>query len=1132
MGFRVAEARKELQAFDLKKLFIEQMGWDNPGADVTVRFDGQGLTLKAIAQKRGLGAFVVPPIDGKIPDYATRRKIEVEVRKIIQEHVLIFTNTEESTLRWQWVRREPNKPTTAREYEYSKGRRGDALLQRLEKMYFSLEDEEKLTGITDATTRVRSAFDVERVTRRFYDRFKEEHADFLKFIKGIPDKEMQRWYCSVTLNRLMFVYFIQSKHFLDDDPEYLKNRLKASKEQGKDLFYTDFLCPLFFEGFAKKERTAKVKKLFGTIPYLNGGIFEQHEIEEQYGEKIQIPDKAFEQLFEFFDEWRWHLDERPLKPGNEINPDVLGYIFEKYINQKQMGAYYTKEDITEYISKNTIIPHLFDVAQKECRIAFEGEGSVWRHLQADPDRYIYNAVKHGVAIDIQDNPPRKLEMPIPLPRDISVGLDHPDRREGWNKAAPEEFALPTEIWREVIARRRRYQEVKEKLTKGEVRSINDLITLNLDLRQFAQDVIEDSDADLLAAFWKAITQIKILDPTVGSGAFLFAALNILEPLYEACIERMSLLVQELDNSGEKHSPKKYEPFRKALEQVRKRPDEDYFIFKSIIVNNLYGVDIMEEAVEICKLRLFLKLASQVESDTSKENLGIEPLPDIDFNIRAGNTLVGFTTKEQVFHALEQTRNATQTKMGFADDPSVRTRETASQMSMLFPEDLKALNQIEEKANAVDRLHKLFRQQQTDFGGEVNSEDKAELIRRLKLLKDELNIHLSQQYGIQNLKSKEYASWLESHKPLHWFVEFYGIMQSGGFDVIIGNPPYVEYSKVKKDYTIQNYATESCGNLYAYTYERVINILQKHGRSGLIIPVASVCTDGYATLRTVWQNAGNLTISAFNDRPGKLFDGLEHIRLAIVLLDKPSGKGRYVYTTKYYRWQTVERPHLFARLVYGQATDFVTENTISKISNNFEYSILSKLLSQTKALSHYSRPTGHHKIYYTRKLSAFVQILDFIPKILDAKGKKRKPSELKEICFETERDRDVFLALLNSSLFYWLITIQSDCRNLNRREVYSPRLDVEKIHPDIVKSLVKLSKRLMKELEETSQLLEMTYQGLGKMKIQCTYPKLSKSTIDEIDRALAGHYGLSDEELDFIINYDVKYRMGAELEGDE
>ena len=111
------------------------------------------------------------------------------------------------------------------------------------------------------------------------------------------------------------------------------------------------------------------------MPYLNGGLFEVHQLEE-HNPEIDIPDKAFEKLFDFFDEFSWHLDERPLRNDNEINPDVLGYIFEKYINQKQMGAYYTKEDITEYISKNTIIPFLFDAARKNCAVAFKPEGAV------------------------------------------------------------------------------------------------------------------------------------------------------------------------------------------------------------------------------------------------------------------------------------------------------------------------------------------------------------------------------------------------------------------------------------------------------------------------------------------------------------------------------------------------------------------------------------------------------------------------------------------------------------------------------------------------------------------------------------------------------------------------------------
>ena len=216
----------------------------------------------------------------------------------------------------------------------------------------------------------------------------------------------REWYASVMLNRLMFVYFIQRKGFLDGDHNYLRNRLdRCKKEQGKDKFYTFyryFLLRLFHEGFGKrrKDRAPDLEKLLGNIPYLNGGLFDVHELEkpDRYGKDIQIPDKAFERVFDYFDEWQWHLDERPLRNDKEINPDVLGYIFEKYINQKQMGAYYTKEDITEYISKNTVLPFLLDAARAKCKVAFENPNgpTVWDLLRENPDRYIYPAVRHGL----------------------------------------------------------------------------------------------------------------------------------------------------------------------------------------------------------------------------------------------------------------------------------------------------------------------------------------------------------------------------------------------------------------------------------------------------------------------------------------------------------------------------------------------------------------------------------------------------------------------------------------------------------------------------------------------------------------------------------------------------------------
>ena len=490
--------RQLLRDFEFETLWIDELRWDRHRGEVATEIRERGVDeseyiLTAIAQKRGMAVFLCPArADGSIPDYAIRRKIQREVAKSVHENLIIYTDAGQTTQIWQWVKREPGKPLACREHHYHRGQSGESLIQKLETIAVSFDEEEGLT-LVDVRGRVRAAFDVERVTRRFYDRFKTEHAQFLRFLEGLPDQEMERWYASVMLNRLMFIYFIQKKGFLNNDTDYLQTKLGESQANGTDRYYTDFLCPLFFEGFAKpeSERNVEAKRLLGKVPYLNGGIFQRHQIEELHGETIQIADAAFEGLFNFFDQYQWHLDERPLRNDNEISPDVLGYIFEKYINQKQMGAYYTQEDITEYISKNTIIPSLFDAARKRCRIAFEGEVSTWQLLQADPDRYIYDAVKTSAELD--------------LPPEIAAGIDDVSKRGLWNTSAPDEYALPTETWREVVARRHQYESIHVKLSNGEIDDIDAFITYNLDIRQFAHDVIENCEGpELLRAFWKAI----------------------------------------------------------------------------------------------------------------------------------------------------------------------------------------------------------------------------------------------------------------------------------------------------------------------------------------------------------------------------------------------------------------------------------------------------------------------------------------------------------------------------------------------------------------------------------------------------------------------------------------------------
>ena len=246
---------------------------------------------------------------------------------------------------------------------------------------------------------------------------------------------------------------------------------------------------------------------------------------------IEIPDDAFEKIFDFFDAYQWHLDERPLRADDEINPDVLGYIFEKYINQKQMGAYYTKEDITEYIAKNSVVPFVLEAAREHCEVAFEPGSAIWRLLQSEPDRYIYDAMSRG--------------HDVALPDDVEAGLEAVNARTGWNTPAPAGSALPTETWRDFVARRARAQDIRNELVAGKVHSTERLVTLNVNLRQFCQDLIENSEGpELVRAVYQAIAEISVLDPTCGSGAFLFAALNVLEPLYEACLDRMQSFLDE------------------------------------------------------------------------------------------------------------------------------------------------------------------------------------------------------------------------------------------------------------------------------------------------------------------------------------------------------------------------------------------------------------------------------------------------------------------------------------------------------------------------------------------------------------------------------------------------------------
>lgn len=1116
--------RQYIKATDFKSLFIT-LGWNNyrnTFADFEEEFDGYTYSFRTVAQMKGYQVIVCD--NAKTVTSSFCKRLDHKLRPNAQHYICIFMLPEENgNVHHVWAF--PIRKTEKRDmvlFEYHNIDQTELLYQKLGGLTFGINEQATIT-IADVRDRIYAEFEVnsEKLTKDFYTGFRKQHTAFCEFITGINDhipaknNREKQWYASVMLNRLMFCYFIQKKGFLDGDPNYLKNKLgwcQMLKGNGQFYsFYRSFLLQLFFGGLNTPKHNADFENEFGLIPYLNGGMFDKHEIEKQFDE-INIPDEAFEQLFKFFDQWNWHLDTRVTASGRDINPDVLGYIFEQYINDRaQMGAYYTKEDITEYIGKNCILPFLMDRLAEKNPEAFKPDGYVWQTLRNSGDKYIYDAVKKGVA-DWDA-----------IPQEIADGIDttKPDllsRRAHWNDRTPLQWGLPTEIWRETIERMQRCRDIQSKISNGEITHINDFITYNLDIRQFVQDLLEKTDDHLfLLHFNEALLKVTILDPTCGSGAFLFAAMNILEPLYETCVYRMKEFNEQNPNL-----------FKANLEELqsRYRSNIQYYIYKTIILHNLYGVDIMHEATEIAKLRLFLKMVAVVDVDFTADNLGLDPLPDIDFNIRCGNTLVGYATEKQLDDDLQygdmfanlEFKEKIETEM----EKVARTFDRFRQLQLSQDaENMQAFKEAKQELN--DRLAQLNdllnRRLYTSTTGNIlpaiNQQSNTETRRK----RDENETKTSAGNAVTKAE-ENYNAFLASHQPFHWLAEYYQIIHgNGGFDVIIGNPPYVEFSQSDNTYGNLSFETLRTFNLHALCVERSKILLRTDGKFGMILPIGAFSTQNMKPLMTFLEKEAVLWLSFYHFRPARLFDGGKGASIPTTVFLSQMSKKSIRFSTKVNKFTPNTRFYLFNNLSYTEDNSKFRETfdfCFPKLSNKIENSILSKVISNNAIAKYKTSYVTRQKISYRTAGGLYWKIvIDFDFPYASTSNKTSFLSE--------DVDCRVITAFLNSSLQWLICTVSFDTLNFKDYYIFNLPLDYFGINEDIKEGLKKKNQDLMNNYRANAK-----HKYRGETPCYEITANLAKPIIDEIDKLLAKHYGFTEEELDFIINYDIKYRMGDEL----
>ena len=676
---------KHLSAFDFPRLFVDVLGWNHAPANRDWQHEplaGAGYEFRAVAELGGVVALQVV-MQVEWPDESARLKVWRNIARAHAENVLIFTDQKDkaSHSQWYWVKREKDstsgKPKLiSRRHDYFRGQPVDLFASKLQAMVVELSelDETGRVSVLEAARRIQAALDVEKTTKKFFNAYQQQHLELLAHIKGIDDDRDKRWYASVLLNRLMFVWFMQKKLFLDGgNTDYLRTKFAESQSRGAGRFFGEFLNALFFEAFAKPQadRSAAGRKLTGTIPYLNGGLFLHHKLElddnrnPRIGTTLTVADAAFDGIFNLFASFTWHLDDTPGGDSDEINPDVLGYIFEKYINQKAFGAYYTRPEITGYLAERSI---------------------------------------HKLILE--------------------------------RVYAP---AIPELGFKEI-----KFDTVADLLARMDTHVALKLVK-------------------------EVLPSITILDPAVGSGAFLIAALKCMINVYCAVVGRA-----ELGASSD---------LQHWLREIqREHPSVGYYIKRCIVTDNLYGVDIMEEACEIAKLRLFLAMVASVRNVAD-----LEPLPNIDFNIIPGNSLVGLTRIDE--------------------------HEFNSKQDDLFKTPYRKL--LADK----NRLLLTYRSTPKHVGPQAN----------LRYLRDDIDVAMKFANGVMNelLRDRfealgvkfEQATWdvkkkalgkpakrrieitdIAAQTPFHWGYVFDDIVQRrGGFDIILANPPWEVFKPQAKEF---------------------------------------------------------------------------------------------------------------------------------------------------------------------------------------------------------------------------------------------------------------------------------------------------------------------------------------------
>ena len=555
---------------------------------------------------------------------------------------------------------------------------------------------------------LKTAFSVEALSDEFFDRYREQYADFIQYVTGKRfvksgskwvekdmgnpspalmrafgnDEKKIRDYIKKMMGRITFLHFLQRKGWMNGDLNYMQNLFERSRY--KDDYLDSVLEPLFF-GILNTKPSER-ESLFDyyswdktllmewkDIPYLNGGLFERDEDDEP---ESVFPAEYFRRLFQFFSEYNFTIDENdPNDAEVGVDPEMLGKIFENLLeDNKDKGAFYTPKEIVRYMCQESLIAYL---------------------------------------------------------------------------------------------------ETNTKVAKDKIRAFV------LSPEEAVLDIPVSKKAKLLTA----LEEVKICDPAIGSGAFPMGLLNALLRCREAL-------------SGERYD-------RSELK-------------KSIIQNNIYGVDIEKGAVDIARLRFWLSIVVDEETPS--------PLPNLDYKIMQGNSLIeSFMGVDLSKLTYEKEHKKDKGEILLFDNEKNRLQKTVSNLLKVYYSCFDHNRKVKLQREISETINRQL---------EVCFVDGA-ILEKLK--------------GINLAENNQFFLW---HT---WFSDVFSREDGrSGFDIVIGNPPYgANIDDLISLYELL-YPNTSHGykDIYKYFYDFSFSICKEKGIICFITPNTFLRQPRYGDLRRV------------------------------------------------------------------------------------------------------------------------------------------------------------------------------------------------------------------------------------------------------------------------------------------